>query len=196
MAGLLRKVSITGLLWFISSAVMAEYYIGMTAGFTGPQGQDNLAYRYGVEAYFQQINRSGGIKGEEIELEVLDDEFSPDLAERNLMRFVTRKGVLAVLGGDMATAASLALAAQREKVLFLGSLSGHPTLYGNVKSVLNIRPSIAHEAEFLCRQMRTQGIKQATVVSPDESAEHIVALCGEQRVELTTVRYSASTLNF
>ena len=153
----------------LSSGVYADYFIGMRAGFTGPIEQSNRAYQYGVEAYLAKVNAAGGVKGELIQLEVLDDGFQQAAAANNVQRLVSRKNAIAVLGGgNSITALSMYQAAKSNQTLFIGPIVGVNELYDSRRFMLNTRPSLKSEAEFLADHLQQKGIQGADIVVAGE----------------------------
>lgn len=57
--------------------------IGQTVGVTGTVAGPVSEMNEGVNAYFNQINKQGGVHGRKIEMRVLDDKFDPALAFAN-----------------------------------------------------------------------------------------------------------------
>lgn len=179
-------------------AVFADITIGMSAGFSGPLGQDNLAYRYGVQAAFAKLNAQGGVRGEPLKLEALDDEFSEALAERNAQRFTNRKNVLAILGGGEHSSLALARVAEREDILFLGGVAMPPQALDKTKNVLSVRPTMSTEAGFLCDSFKAQGIQRVSVVHPETSVMFgfVQQACQAKKVEVESVSYPVNSLGF
>jgi len=54
---------------------------------------------YGAKAWFDKVNRDGGVHGRKIEYNVLDDAFSAQRAASNARRLVQQDGVFAIFGG-------------------------------------------------------------------------------------------------
>lgn len=54
---------------------------------------------YGAKAWFDKVNRDGGIHGRKIEYNVLDDAFSAQRAVSNARRLVQQDNVFAIFGG-------------------------------------------------------------------------------------------------
>ncbi len=72
--------------------------IGQSAPFSGPNGQAGKQYRDGALAYFQKINRAGGIFGRKIQLTSLDDGYEATNTVANTTRLIDEKGVFALFG--------------------------------------------------------------------------------------------------
>ena len=63
---------------------------------------------YGAKAWFDKVNRDGGVQGRKIEYTVLDDAYSAQRALANARRLVEQDDVFAIVGG-CATATSAAI---------------------------------------------------------------------------------------
>src|SRR5438034_11124157 len=63
---------------------------------------------YGAKAWFDKVNRDGGVNGRKIEYTVLDDAYSAQRALANARRLVQQDNVFAIFGG-CATATSAAI---------------------------------------------------------------------------------------
>src|SRR5215218_7735544 len=57
--------------------------IGQSAAFSGPASELGNEMRAGALAYFDQVNKKGGIQGRKIELMAIDDGYEPDRAAAN-----------------------------------------------------------------------------------------------------------------
>ena len=176
----------------------ADITVGMSAGFSGFRGQDNLAYRYGVETAFSQTNEAGGVKGEIIKLEALDDEFSADLAGQNALRFTNRKNVLAMLGGGENTSDVLSNVADQKEILFLGGVSTPPKMFQDYDNVLTVRPPMSEETTYMCRQFVDRGVSKVTVAYPEYSVMYaeLKRSCEPLGVVLDAVSYPISSMSY
>lgn len=63
---------------------------------------------YGAKAWFDKVNRDGGVHGRKIEYNVLDDAYSPQRAVANVRRLLQQDNVFGIFGG-CATATSAAI---------------------------------------------------------------------------------------
>ena len=81
MGGLFR-VLLMGWLVCASAAIAAEtgvtdttIKVGMSSPFSGPNGAYGLDMKEVISAYFEQVNKNGGIHGRMLELVALDDGY-------------------------------------------------------------------------------------------------------------------------
>jgi len=72
--------------------------LGMSSPFTGPNGVYGLAMRESITAYFDQINKAGGINGRKIELIALDDGYETERTLANTKTLIQEKQVFALIG--------------------------------------------------------------------------------------------------
>ncbi|MDZ4100813.1 MAG: ABC transporter substrate-binding protein, partial [Hydrogenophaga sp.] len=80
----------------LAAPTWAQLRIGQTAGFSGPVAAGVKETTEGAKLYFDAINAKGGINGQKIELESLDDKFDPKLAAENARTLITNRQVLSL----------------------------------------------------------------------------------------------------
>ncbi len=103
--------------------------LGQSAPFSGPSGQLGQEYREGAEAWFDEVNRRGGIHGRPIRLLSRDDRYEPALTLRNTRQLLEDDRVLALFGyvGTPTSKVVLPLV-EHEGIPFVAPLSGAQTL--------------------------------------------------------------------
>lgn len=94
-----------GLLLGVSAEARADVVIGVAGPMSGAFAPVGEAMRVGVEAAVQRLNDAGGIAGERIVVEVLDDKCEGETGAAVANQFVGRGAVLVV--GHACTAAAL-----------------------------------------------------------------------------------------
>ena len=72
--------------------------LGMSGALTGASASLGLELRSGMQAWFDHVNRNGGVHGRRIELKVYDDGYNPEPAIYNTLQLIERDGALALLG--------------------------------------------------------------------------------------------------
>jgi branched-chain amino acid transport system substrate-binding protein len=72
--------------------------LGESAAFSGPAAKLGEAMREGATAYFNEVNRQGGVFGRQIQLVSLDDGYEPDRAVANTKTLIDDKKVFALFG--------------------------------------------------------------------------------------------------
>ena len=76
----------------------AEIVLGVSAAFSGPSRGLGIELYRGANAYFEHINRAGGIRDRKIVLKTYDDGYQPNPAVRNTMTLVLQDQVFALFG--------------------------------------------------------------------------------------------------
>ncbi|GAB3540696.1 ABC transporter substrate-binding protein [Noviherbaspirillum agri] len=106
MAVILRKLLASVLLVGIMQPVVAEVgvsdtriLLGQTVGVTGTVAGPVKEMNEGANAYFNKINKEGGVHGRKIEMLVLDDKFDPALTLANAETLIKKEGVFALFQG-------------------------------------------------------------------------------------------------
>jgi branched-chain amino acid transport system substrate-binding protein len=93
------------------------YKIGFTSGLTGQFGAVGQGVRDGAQAYFDAVNKSGGVNGHKIQFTALDDALDPNRGVANEIQLVTQDQDIAVIGfHDSVVADAVAPYATRYKV--------------------------------------------------------------------------------
>ena len=80
-------------------------YIGMDSPLTGAQQVVGQGDRETVEALVRYWNAHGGIKGQRLVVDILDDSSNPSLAVQNVQKFIGDSKYVAILGSGTAAAA-------------------------------------------------------------------------------------------
>ncbi|MBK7898726.1 MAG: ABC transporter substrate-binding protein [Azonexus sp.] len=145
--------------------------LGMSSPFTGPNGVYGLAMRESISAYFDQINKSGGINGRKIELVAIDDGYETERTLANTKALIQEKQVFALLGyyGSSPTTEAMNNAFGPAKVPLIGTISGAgslrqaPSANPNNRYMFNLRASYADEAEAIVNQITSLGLKNIAV---------------------------------
>jgi branched-chain amino acid transport system substrate-binding protein len=102
------------------SSSSGTYNIGFTSGLTGQFGAVGQGVKNGAEAYFSQVNASGGINGHKINFTALDDALDSNRGVANMIQLVTQDKDIAVLGfHDSVVADAVAPYAAQYKVPML-----------------------------------------------------------------------------
>ncbi|MFW5451619.1 MAG: ABC transporter substrate-binding protein [Methylophagaceae bacterium] len=136
--------------------------IGMSTALTGPAAALGTNMRAGVESYFEQVNKRGGINGRSLELIVRDDGYEPERAAANMRSLIDEDKVLTVIGnvGTPTAIVTVPIAEEKQTLLF-GAFSGGRVLRPDPVSryVINYRPSYAEETAEMINGLLRSGIK-------------------------------------
>ena len=139
--------------------------IGQSAALSGPAQELGKEMKSGAEAYFDVINKSGGINGRKIKLISIDDGYEPDKAAANTKKLINDDKVLALFGyvGTPTSNASLPILTEA-KVPFIGAFTGAQSLREPFnRYVFNVRGSYFDETEQIVGHLVQQGIKKIAV---------------------------------
>ena len=71
--------------------------IGASFDNSSVEKANGIALFVGSSAYFNALNRAGGINGSKVELVMADDQFKPDVAKANALAFAADSSVLAMV---------------------------------------------------------------------------------------------------
>ncbi|NJD25229.1 MAG: ABC transporter substrate-binding protein [Betaproteobacteria bacterium] len=177
MIQMIKRLVIAALL-AASGLTMAEtgvsdsrIVIGMSGPFSGPNGEYGIEMRQTILAYFDQINKSGGIHGRKLELVALDDGYETDRTVANTKALISEKGVFALLAyyGSSPTTEAMNKVFGPAKVPLVGTISGAGTLREplaknpNGRYMFNVRASYADETAAIVNQLVSLGIRKIAV---------------------------------
>ncbi len=76
----------------------SEFLLGMSAAFSGPSRGLGIELHRGASAYFEHINRQGGVGGRRIRIRPYDDGYQPDPAVNNTMTLMLDDRVFLLFG--------------------------------------------------------------------------------------------------
>lgn len=160
-----------GLIAIFSPLCSAQILVGSTVGVTGAVAATVKEALFGANLYIDSINAKGGIKGEKIELIVLDDKFDPQIAVSNANKLIVEKNVVALFmnRGTPHTEAIMPLLEKYEIALIAPS-TGSMVLHNPIKKyIFNVRSSYQRESEKAITHLHTLGINRIAVVHVDDS---------------------------
>jgi branched-chain amino acid transport system substrate-binding protein len=125
------------------------------------------AYR-GASAYFNALNRSGGVGGAKVELLMADDQFKPDLAKQNALAFAADKSVLALLS-PLGTRQTAAMMEAVTSMAIVGPITGTAGLRkSSPPAVFWVRASYDVEVDKLIATAATLGQQRIGFVYPND----------------------------
>ena len=145
--------------------------IGMSAPLSGPNGAYGLDMRQTIQAYFEQLNKAGGINGRKLDLVALDDGYETERTVANTKSLIQEKKAFALLAyyGSSPTTEALNTVIGPAKVPLVGTISGANSLREpisanpNSRYMFNIRASYADETEAMVEQLVSLGMKRIAV---------------------------------
>ncbi len=137
--------------------------VGMSGAFSGPIRALGLEVYRGARAYFEHVNRHGGINGRPVIFLAYDDAYDPSLALENAIRLVERDRVDALfsfVGTPTVTRVLPLLKVYEERniSLFFPVTGAEPQRQPPYDGfVFNLRASYAQEVEALVRNFFQMG---------------------------------------
>jgi ABC-type branched-subunit amino acid transport system substrate-binding protein len=144
--------------------------LGQSAAFTGPAAQLGLQMNRGAKIFFDQLNATGGVNGQTIELRTLDDGYEPDRCKANTEKFI-KDDVLALFGyvGTPTCLAALPLV-NEAKIPFFGPFTGAEALRDPFSRwVFHLRASYYDETALIVKQLTTLGLNKIAVFYQNDS---------------------------
>lgn len=139
--------------------------LGQSAAFSGPAAQLGIQMHAGAKAYFDEVNRQGGVFGRRIEIVKADDKYEADLAAANTKRLIEKDGVFALFGyvGTPTSNAAKPIFTEA-KVPFFAPFTGAQSLREPFsREIFNIRASYFDETHHLVERLVNTGIKNIAV---------------------------------
>ncbi|MFM9110880.1 MAG: ABC transporter substrate-binding protein [Prochlorococcaceae cyanobacterium] len=143
-----------------------EWRLGQSAPLTGPSAQLGREYREGALAWFEAVNRRGGIHGRPVRLISLDDRYEPALTQRNTARLIDGERVFALFGyvGTPTTLAALPLV-DRHRTPLIAPLSGAAVLREPQRPwLVHLRSSYQQETDRLVNALVRSGRQRVAVL--------------------------------
>ena len=146
-----------------AAAAHQDIVIGMSAPFTGPSRGLGIELYRGAAAYFEHINRAGGIAGARVVIKSYDDGYNPAPAIHNTIRLIEQDRVLLLFGYVGASTVTRILPLlktdRQDPVLLFFPFSGaqphREAPYADV--VFNLRTSYRHETAGLVAHLVSIG---------------------------------------
>lgn len=155
-------------LGFPALAEARSLKIGSTFDNSGVEKANGSACFKGAQAYFNAINRAGGINGSRIELGMADDQFKPELAKANALAFRADKSVLALLT-PLGTRQTAAIMETVTDMAIVGPNTGTAALRRtSPPNLFWVRASYDEEIKKLIRTAVALGTTRIGIVHPND----------------------------
>lgn len=156
-----------GLLVFSALSYAKEpVYIGLSAPMSGAYAEIGASFKKGIELAIEQISKSGGIDGINIELIVGDSKGEQEASKLIADTFV-RNGEVAAVIGDFTSACSLRAQSvyRKAKMVQLSPTASHPSFAPGSPYSFGIVGTQTEEAPFIAdTAVRILGKKRLTVL--------------------------------
>lgn len=148
----------------------ADIVLGHSGDLSGTSAALTKDYVRGMNAYFEDVNRKGGIRGEKIQLVSLDDAFNPDKTAENTKALIDRN-VLALVGyRGTANVQKIVPLVQAAGIAQIGNTSGAKSLRDPyVDGVFHLRASTSDEIEAAINHAWTIGITRIAAAYQDDA---------------------------
>jgi branched-chain amino acid transport system substrate-binding protein len=151
-----KSIFLGTLLFFVIPFTFAHgadpIYIGLMAPMTGDYAEYGMFFKEGIGLAVDEINKAGGIQGQQVELLVGDSRADPKEAALVAQKFVANPKILAVIG-DFTSSCAMAAAPIYEsaKMVEFSPSSSHPEFTKLGKYMFRNTPTQEYEAPFLAR---------------------------------------------
>jgi len=145
---------------------------GQAAPLAGPAAALGLGMQAGIQAAFEEANRTGGVKGRKLKLVSLDDGYEPDRAIAQTKKLIDEDKVFALIGpvGTPTSKATQPLATAAH-VPFIGAFTGANFLRDpKLDNVVNVRASYEAETEaWIAHLTEDLKIKKIAIFYQDDA---------------------------
>jgi ABC-type branched-subunit amino acid transport system substrate-binding protein len=149
----------------------ADLVLGQSAPLSGPSARLGRDYREGALAWFNEVNRRGGIHGRRLRLVSLDDRYEPPLTLRNTQRLIGADGALVLFGfvGTPTVKAVLPLVEQTP-IPLVAPLTGARLLRQPYRPlVFNLRASYQAEINRIVEDLLRTGRHRIAVLHQEDA---------------------------
>jgi branched-chain amino acid transport system substrate-binding protein len=163
--GILRMY-LAAVLLSIASAAGAEILIGQSAGLSGGQAQYSKDVRTGILAYFEAVNRGGGVHGEPLKLLSEDDKGSRQQVLENTKKLIEKDKVFALIGYTSGAGVEAALPMiDQAKVPMLSPATGNAAIRLQThKYLFHSRAGYADEMRRMVDTLASIGLSRIALV--------------------------------
>jgi branched-chain amino acid transport system substrate-binding protein len=126
-----------------------EILIGMSTVLTGPSDYLGISFKNGAMAYFNHINKLGGVDGREIKLIAYDDGYEPGRCIENTYKLIDEDKVFCLFGnvGTPTTMAIKPIIIEKKIPLVAPFTGAEPLRHPLVKEIFHYRASYYDEVE-------------------------------------------------
>lgn len=139
-----------------------EIIIGQSADLSGRLASISAQFLTGANAYFDQVNASGGVHGRSIRLVTLNDNSDPNIVIENTYQLLSTYKAALLFGytGAQNSAAALPIVTA-EKIPFFAPVTGSKIVYRNFnRQVFTIRASYLSEYTYLFSRLTQIGLRR------------------------------------
>jgi branched-chain amino acid transport system substrate-binding protein len=162
MVCLISMFCITGLL--VAGALANTVKVGIVLPLTGPQARFGEIEEKSFNLALDEINASGGINGDKLELVMADDAGRPEVGRSAVDKLITNNEVV-MIGGGYSNAVTYAVAdvCQQKKIPFLVNTAYADKITASGWDyIFRLNPPVSHYADAL-KTLLAEKIKPKTV---------------------------------
>lgn len=142
--------------------------IGCTLDSSSGEKANGNGLTLGATAFFNALNKAGGINGAQVEVTVSDDQFKPDLAKANAQAFGADRSILAMLH-PLGTRQTAAVMDAVQDMAVVGPNTGTVGLRKKgAANVFWVRANYDQEVEKLVATATTVGVTRIGLVHPND----------------------------
>lgn len=154
-----------------TSGASADIVLGHSGDLSGTSAALTTDYVRGMNAYFDDINKKGGVRGEKIKLVSMDDGFNPDKTVENTKALIETQNAVALVGfRGTANMLKIVPVVQAAGIAQIGNTSGAKSLRDPyVPNLFHVRASTTDEIEAAVNHAWTIGIKKIAVAYQDDA---------------------------
>src|SRR5436190_10522230 len=155
------------------------YMIGFTSDFSSNFGYLGLGLKAGNLAYFNALNKAGGINGHPVKMVALDDSSQPDRGVANVTQLITQQKAIAITGVmySVICSSSVPLVTQNKVPMFCGVVSHdlvdpvQPYVYAaTLEQAAYAAPQVAMAKQLMDQRKPGAGVRAAVVYSVGSAA--------------------------
>jgi branched-chain amino acid transport system substrate-binding protein len=148
----------------------ADIVLGHSGDLSGTSAALTKDYLRGMNAYFDEVNRKGGIRGEKIKLVSLDDGFNPDKTAENTKALIDQNALALVGYRGTANVQKIVPLVQAAGIAEIGNTSGAKSLRDPyVEGLFHLRASTTDEIEAAVNHAWTIGITRIAAAYQDDA---------------------------
>jgi ABC-type branched-subunit amino acid transport system substrate-binding protein len=148
----------------------ADIILGHSGDLSGTSASLTKDYLRGMTAYFDEVNRKGGIRGEKIKLVSLDDAFNPEKTAENTKALIEQNAVALVGYRGTANVQKIIPQVQAAGIAQVGNTSGAKSLRDPyVEGLFHLRASTSDEIEAAVNHAWTIGITRIAAAYQDDA---------------------------
>lgn len=154
----------------LAAGAQAQIIVGQSAGLTGQVAASVKELTLGAKLYIDHVNANGGVNGQKIDLQSLDDAFDPKRTAANAQTLID-KGAVALFQtrGTPHTQAVLPLL-ERHQIALIAPSTGAMLLHKPVHPyVFNVRSTYQREAERAMQLLLEMGNTRIAIAQVDDT---------------------------